>query len=101
VSVRIVLVALAVDTPVTDDDLRAAVEARLDEVYPTDDGYPLVPDAVRSAALSVRAASALAMSAEVGLDGAPDTGLFAPVELDAAWAARNDLASLYDPESDR
>jgi hypothetical protein len=81
VTTRLVLVAIRIDDTqgsptagpftTTDADLVAAVRARLDEVYPTDDGYPFVPTSVSATAVDLRVARHMLSAVAVGTDGSP------------------------------
>ena len=83
---RTITVTFDLDTEATVEDVRRAVEARLDEIYPTDAG----PDLPRKVAVSVMnrdAVDKFLAAAEVGLEGTDED------DLDAAhaWQILDDL----------
>jgi hypothetical protein len=94
---RMILVAMSVDTDVDDRDLAAGVKARLDEFYPTDDGFPLVPEDVTVAVAGHLAYVTLLQAAHVGLDGATDAGVD-PERADAAAAMLDGIDPWSEPE---
>ena len=83
---RTITVTFDLDTEATAEDVRRAVEARLDEIYPTDAS----PDLPRKVAVSVMnrdAVDKFLAAAEVGLEGTDED------DLDAAhaWQILDDL----------
>ena len=83
---RTITVTFDLDTEATVEDVRRAVEARLDEIYPTEAS----PDLPRKVAVSVMnrdAVDKFLAAAEVGLEGTDED------DLDAAhaWQILDDL----------
>ena len=83
---RTITVTFDLDTEATAEDVRRAVEARLDEIYPTGAS----PDLPRKVAVSVMnrdAVDKFLAAAEVGLEGTDED------DLDAAhaWQILDDL----------
>lgn len=79
----------------TDEDIADGVRARLDEFYPTDDGYPFVPAGVRVAVADPDAVGCVLAAAEVGLDGADMM-----FDADTVTAAEDVLAALRRSDDD-
>ena len=85
-AIRTITVTFDLDTEATVEDVRRAVEARLDEIYPTEAS----PDLPRKVAVSVMnrdAVDKFLAAAEVGLEGTDED------DLDAAhaWQILDDL----------
>lgn len=91
---RTLIITMTVDTAplgpeheASDADLAEGIAARLDEFYPTDDGYPFVPEDLRVAVTEPEVALHLRDALEVGLGNEDEIGDRALTVVDALFYA--------------